>query len=201
MRVAAEWSRPEESAVQALAGISTTVIGDAMHRLGALSGDIRPMWHGARAAGTAVTVWVRSGDNLRIHEAIALAQPGDILVVNGQGSVMHGVFGELMALAAQRLGIRGVVIDGAVRDRDVLERLRFPVFARAACAAGPSKEGTGEVGYPVAVGGVVCAAGDVVIGDSDGVVVVPAGDTGPVLARAAAVTRWESAVRAELITP
>lgn len=201
MRVATSWRRAAPELVAEFAALPTAVIGDALHRLGPMAGQIRPVWPGARLAGTALTVWVRSGDNARIHEAIALAQPGDVLVVNGQGSLAHALLGELMALAAAGRGVLGAVVDGAIRDSAALAAGRFPVFARGACAAGPSKEGTGEIGYPVAVGGVVCAAGDIIVGDSDGVVVVSAADGPAVLQRAAAITSWERATRAKLQAP
>ncbi len=197
-RVAPGWARADRRLVEAAALFPTTVIGDAMHRLGPLSGTIGPMWPGARLTGTACTVWVRSGDNARIHQAISAAEPGDVLVVNGHGSVAHALFGELMALDARRHGVVGLVVDGAVRDVDAMAALGFPVFAAGVCPAGPTKEGTGEIGYPVAVGGVVVAPGDLVVADADGVVVVPKADAAEVLAAAGTKQEWEQEQRAAL---
>lgn len=192
------WSRPAEHLQRELVGLSTGVVADAMHRLGAMDGGIMPVWPGARLAGPAITVWVRAGDNALIHEAIALAEPGDVLVVNAQGSLTHAVLGELMALACRSRGLAGVVVDGAIRDASALAQLHFPVFARGACASGPLKDGTGEIGFPVACGGVVCAPGDLVLADSDGVVVIPSADTEPVLAHAVLIDAWENERRAFL---
>lgn len=197
-RIRTQWQRPPVGLIEQFRGFPTGVIGDAMSRLGAMSGLIRPLWLGASVHGTVLPVWVRSGDNLKIHQAFEMATPGDVLVVNGQGSLAHGLFGELMATASAAHGITGLVIDGAVRDITQLESLRFPVFGRGISPAGPSKEGTGEVGYPVACGGVVCTAGDLVIGDADGIVIIPREDLIPVLERARTIARWEDGVRASL---
>ena len=199
-RVRSSWDRPDTVLVRGLGELSTGVIGDAMHRLGAMHGTIRPIWPGARLAGPALTVWVRVGDSYRIHEAIAMASPGDVLVVNANGSPIHAVFGELMAMASLARSIAGVVVDGSVRDVAALIDLQFPVFATSVCASGPLKDGTGEIGYPVACGGVVCAAGDVVVADADGVVVVPSADARGVLDQAHRVERWETQRRADLMT-
>ncbi len=198
-RVRRSWDRPADHAtISQLGRLQTGVIGDAMHRLGAMNATIAPMWAGAALAGPALTVWVRAGDNAVIHQAIALAEPGDVLVINAQGSLTHAVFGELMALACLARGVPGVIVDGAVRDAQSLADLNFPVFACGSCPSGPAKEGTGEIGYPVACGGVACAVGDVVIADADGVVVVPASDAGAVLRQAEAIGLWEGQQRAAL---
>lgn len=163
-----------------------------MHRLGALDAAVSASWTGARLAGPAATVWVRAGENAVIHEAIGLARRGDVLVVNACGSLPHAVFGELMALACIGRGVVGVVVDGCIRDTKALAGLGFPAFARGSCASGPVKEGSGEIGYPVACGGVVCAPGDVLVGDGDGVVVVPGAHAAAVLEHALAIARWEA---------
>jgi RraA family protein len=175
--------------------MSTSVIGDGMSRLGSMSGAIRALWSGAAVHGPALTVWVRAGDNLKIHQALAIAAPGDVLVVNGQGALSHALFGELMATAAAARGIAGIVVDGAVRDLQALEKAAFPAFGLGSCASGPTKEGTGEVGYPIACGGVVCAPGDLIVGDADGVVVVPRADMASVLEAATAVLESEADAR------
>jgi regulator of RNase E activity RraA len=197
-RVRRSWARPDGHVVTELGQYSTGVISDAMHRLGAMDGGIRAVWAEARLAGPALTVWVRAGDNARIHEAIALAEPGDVLVVNAQGAMTHAVFGELMALACKARGVVGIVVDGAIRDAAALFAMGFPVFARGACASGPLKDGTGEVGYPIAGGGVVCVSGDLVVADADGVVVVPSSDAVLVLERCREIDAWERQCRADL---
>jgi 4-hydroxy-4-methyl-2-oxoglutarate aldolase len=189
-RISAGWPRPELDVLRQFTAVPTSVVGDAMNRLGVMSGEIGRIC-GGDLLGAALPILVRSGDNLMIHRGIAVAKPGDVLVINGQGSLAHGLFGELMARAALDRGIVGVVVDGAVRDRAALESLGLPVFARGVCSAGPSKEGTGEVGYPVACGRVVVCAGDLVIGDADGIAVVPLADAEQVVGLVADVQRWE----------
>lgn len=194
-RIRTDWDRTPTESIEKLRGIPTAVLGDAMGRMGAMSGQIRPLWRGAALLGTVLPVWVRTGDNLKIHHALALARPGDVLVVNGQGSLAHGLVGELMATSAAHRGVRGLVIDGAVRDIDALETLGFSVFGRGVSPAGPSKEGTGEVGYAIACGGIVCCPGDAIVGDADGVVVVPQEMVEQVGADARAVLLAEQAKR------
>ncbi len=194
-RIGGRWQRPPSSLVEVLGAMPTSVIGDGMSRLGSMSGAIHALWSGAVVHGPALTVWVRAGDNLKIHQALAIAAPGDVLVVNGQGALTHALFGELMATAALARGIAGIVVDGAVRDIHALEKAAFPAFGLGSCASGPTKEGTGEVGYPIACGGVVCAPGDLIVGDADGVVVVPRADMESVLAAATAVLEAEAGAR------
>lgn len=172
-----------EAGAERLGRFATTVVADAMDRLGVAAG-IRPVWPGARLAGTARTVWTRSGDNKVVHEALDLAEAGQVLVVNGGGDSTRALVGELMARRAQARGLAGFVIDGAIRDRADIEALRFPVFARAVTPAGPYKNGPGHLDRPVAIGGVCVLPGDFVLGDDDGIVVVPAGELDAVCDRA-----------------
>ncbi|MCT1655804.1 methyltransferase [Brevibacterium luteolum] len=144
-----------------------------MDRLNVVDGAIRPVWSGCGLVGRAVTVVTAGGDNRVIHEAISDLRNGDVLVVNGQGVTNRALVGELISERAQRKGCVGFVIDGAIRDADEIAELRFPVYARGVTPAGPYRNGPGHNGVPVAVGGVVVQPGDWVIGDSDGVAVVP----------------------------
>lgn len=134
---------------------------------------LRPVWPGARVAGTAFTVQGIGGDNLALHRAVAEAPAGSVLVVDLQGA-RHGHWGEILAVAAQQRGILGLVTDGGVRDTAELAELGFPVFARHITVVGTGKEHPGVSGVPVRVGDVVVRSGDLVVGDGDGVVVVPA---------------------------
>jgi 4-hydroxy-4-methyl-2-oxoglutarate aldolase len=180
--------------LEQLETLSTTVVADAMNRLGVAEG-IRPVWAGARAAGTARTVWVRSGDNLAVHAALDQAKAGEILVINGGGDTSRALMGELMARRGILRQLAGWVIDGAVRDRVELEQLRVPVFARGVSPAGPYKHGPGHLDVPVAIGGVVVSPGDLLRGDDDGVVVVPADRAAEVIARAMQLVAEEQAKR------
>jgi RraA family protein len=165
--------RPPDALVERFRQVPVATVGDALERLWVLDGEIRAMWPGAMCAGSALPVYTRAGDNLAVHRALDLAQPGDVLVVNGQGDTTRALLGGLMARRARTLGLAGIVVDGAVRDVDEIESVGLPVFARSSTPAGPYKNGPAEVGLPVACGGVVCSPGDIVCGDADGVAVVP----------------------------
>jgi len=144
---------------------------------------LRPVWPGARLAGPAFTVQGTGGDNLALHQAAATAPPGSVLVADLQAAA-HGHWGEILAAAAQHRGIAGVVIDGGVRDVAEQAALGFPVFARQVTVVGTTKKHPGRFGVAVRVGGVVIRPGDLVIGDADGVVVLPAPSVGMTLDRA-----------------
>lgn len=169
------------------ARVPTAAIGDARDRLGVVDPRVRTMWPDAHIAGRALTVLCRPGDNKGIHQALTVAQPGDVLVVDGGGDESRALIGELIAHRAINRGIRGMVIDGAVRDVNALQEAGFPVWAVGSSPAGPYKFGPYRVGVDVAVGGVVVHRGDLVIGDSDGVIVVPFAEAERTLADAQAV--------------
>jgi len=170
--------RIDDSILERYAQIGCAQISDCMNRIYGVVGlvpyhDVK----GPRTVGIALTVKTRPGDNLFIHKAISLAKPGDVLVVDGAGEPTNALVGELMAMEAERRGVRGFVIDGAVRDADVFaQNAGFGCFARSIGHRGPYKDGPGEINVPVSIGGQVVFPGDVVIGDADGVVVVPAAD-------------------------
>ncbi|MEV0389309.1 methyltransferase [Nonomuraea sp. NPDC050643] len=186
-------------ALTRLAALPTANIGDAMERLGVLDSRIRPVWTGARVAGRAFTVWTRSGDNALIHQALEVAGEGDVIVVNGGGDESRALIGELIGQRAKNRGVAGFVIDGAVRDADGLGEMGMPVFARAVTPAGPYKNGPGHLGRTVAVGGVAVAPGDLILGDADGVVVVPAAEAETVALAAEAVFALEEGKRAAIL--
>jgi regulator of RNase E activity RraA len=152
---------------------ATAVISDNLERLPGAVG-LRP-FH--RIAGTmvgrALTVKVAAGDNLFIHKALDLAQPGDVVVVDGGGETSRALIGEIMVAIAKSRKLAGFVIDGAIRDSGTIGRDDFPVFARAAIHRGPYKHGPGVIGESVCIGGMVINSGDIVVGDADGVVAFP----------------------------
>ncbi|MFY7065809.1 NAD(P)-binding domain-containing protein [Nocardiopsis changdeensis] len=178
--------------IDAFAEIPTAAIGDARDRLGFLSSRIRPVWAGARLAGRALTVQTRPGDNKALHRALAVARPGDVLVVDGGGDDSRALLGELIAERAVNRGVRGMVVDGAVRDVDELRELGFPVWAAAVSPAGPYKDGPGHIGRTISVGGAVCAPGDIVVADGDGVFIVPRLEAEQTLAAARLVLEDEA---------
>jgi 4-hydroxy-4-methyl-2-oxoglutarate aldolase len=164
---------------------------------------LRPAWPGARVAGPAFTVQGIGGDNLALHHAVATAPPGSVLVADLQAAA-HGHWGEILAVAAQHRGIAGLVADGGVRDVAEQAALGFPVFARYVTVVGTGKEHPGRFGVPVRVGGVVTRPGDLVVGDADGVVVIPSPSVATTLdradARAAREQRALEAIRGGMTT-
>jgi RraA family protein len=150
-----------------------SILADVGGRRGTLGGRIQPLARSMKVAGPAFTVEVRPGDNLMIHAALALAQPGDVIVVDGKGDLSCALTGALMAAHAQKAGIAGFVIDGAVRDTDECARGSFPIFAAGANPNGPLKNSGGRINWPVSVAGTTVNPGDLIVGDADGVVVVP----------------------------
>lgn len=197
-RVRASWPRPSEDLLVAFGVASPAQVADCMSRLGAMDAGIRPVWPSPRIIGAALTAWCHSGDNLMIHKALSLAQPNDILVVNTQGNVANSGFGELLASSAVKAHVRGVIVDGTVRDADALEALGLPVYARGVCPNGCNKDGPGEVGAIIACGGVAVRPGDVILADRDGVTVVPLEDAEEVAKLAAAQIEREEKRKAEI---
>ena len=158
--------------VAAAAKYPASILADVAGRRGALNGRIAPLSPSMRFAGPAVTVEVRPGDNLMIHAALAIAQPGDVIVVDGKGDLSSALMGEIMARQCLAVGVAGVVIDGAVRDSEAIRALGLPIFAAGCNPNGPTKSVPGRLNHPISIGGVSVAPGDLVIGDADGVVVV-----------------------------
>ncbi|MDT0319855.1 RraA family protein [Streptomyces millisiae] len=152
--------------------LPVATVSDAMDRFGVADG-IRPLWPGATLSGPAFTVWTRPGDNKGLHAAFETIRRGEVLVVNGGGDTSRALIGELVVQKARALRVGGIVLDGAARDVAELAALGVPVFARAVTPAGPWKNGPYRIGEPIAVGGVPAAPGDWVLGDDDGVAVVP----------------------------
>lgn len=150
----------------------SSILADVAGRRGALSSRIAPLAPSMRLAGPALTIEVRPGDNLMIHAAMAMAKPGDVLVIDGKGDESCALMGEIMVSQCMAIGIAGVVINGAVRDTEAIRELGFPMYAIGANPNGPTKLVPGRVNWPVSVGGVTVQPGDLVVADADGVVVV-----------------------------
>ncbi|MBW8718600.1 MAG: RraA family protein [Variovorax paradoxus] len=148
------------------------ILADVAGRRGAMHGRIKALRPRMKLAGPAFTVEVRPGDNLMIHAAIAMARPGDVLVIDGKGDQGSALMGTIMMTACQKLGIAGVVMDGACRDSLEIDEMDFPVFCVGTNPNGPTKNIAGRIGHSVSVGDVTVRAGDFVIADGDGVVVV-----------------------------
>lgn len=159
-------------------------VSDSMYRMTAGGARLRPMHRGGRMAGPAFTVKTRPGDNLMVHKALDLAEPGDVIVVDAGGDLTNALIGEIMSTYASARGIAGFVIDGAIRDADEIRGNAFPVYAAGVTHRGPYKDGPGEINVPVAIDGMVIEPGDLVIGDGDGILCVPYDATAAVLAAA-----------------
>jgi len=148
-------------------------VSDSMYRMTAGGARLRPMHAGGVMAGPAFTVKTRPGDNLMVHKALDLAEPGDVLVVDAGGDLSNAIIGEIMSSYGQARGLAGIVIDGAIRDADSLRASSFPVYAAGVTHRGPYKDGPGEINVPVALDGMVIEPGDLILGDGDGLLCIP----------------------------
>lgn len=187
--------RPAPAFLERLGVSRASDVGDALDRFGLMDARIAAQWPGARCVGVALTVHTREGDNLALHRALDGASPGDVLVVNGRGDGNRAIFGDLLAEICLVRQVAGVVLDGAVRDRDAIAELRLPVWATGATPAGPTKVGPGVIGEPIACGGVVVAPGDVIVADGDGVAVIRRDRLDAVMARLSSIERAEAELR------
>jgi len=159
----------------AAAQLPTATLHEAGKKIGALPSALKPVAPQFRFAGSALTVHSPGGDNLWLHRALDVAQPGDVMVVFASGAYEHGYWGEIMTTMAKVRGLAGLVIDGCVRDGVLLGEIGFPVFARGLCIQGTGKDfgAIGWINHPVTMGNVVVHPGDLVVGDADGVVAIP----------------------------
>jgi len=188
--------RVEASVIETARTLPAATLHEAGGKIGALPAAIRPVAPGFRICGTAITVHSPGGDNLWLHRALVLAQPGDVLVVYTSGIYEHGYWGEVMTTAAKVRGLAGLVIDAAVRDADLLEQIGFPVFSRGLSIRGTGKDygAIGWINEPVMIGNVTVNAGDLIVGDRDGVVVIPRTRAADVVEKAARREAEEAAI-------
>jgi len=148
------------------------ILADVAGRRGTMHGRIQALRPRMKVAGPALTVEVRPGDNLMIHAAIALARPGDVLVIDGKGDQTCALMGTIMMTACRQVGIAGVIVDGAVRDSLEIDEIDFPVFSVGTNPNGPTKNIGGRIGHTIGCGGASVSAGDFVLADADGIVVI-----------------------------
>lgn len=173
LRILARQRQVPAPLVQAFKGLPVANISDCMARLTAAGPRLRPLHKSGALAGPALTVKCRPGDNLMIHKALTLAAPGDVIVVDAGGDLSNALFGEIMMATAVRIGVAGIVLNGAVRDSEEIGRGHFPLYAAGVTHRGPYKDGPGEINVPIAIDGMVIHPGDLIVGDADGLLCVP----------------------------
>lgn len=197
--IAQPWERPSRELLAAFGRHSVANLGDGLERLDMVDGGIGPIWPGARLVGAALPVLTVAGDNQAVIYALAHIQEGDVLVINAGGYSGRAILGDNLAQRFDLFGATGAIVDGFVRDRDIIADLGFPVFARGLTPAGPFKNGPGRIGVPVAIGGVVISPGDIVVADSDGVIAIPPHRAQEALAAADAIVALEAEKDAEVV--
>jgi regulator of RNase E activity RraA len=190
-RIITDVPRPPADLVEAFRGKAAPNVADAMGRFHFMDPGVVNRT-GLPLSGVAITVSARPGDNLMVHKALQVAQPGDVVVVTTNGNTTSAVFGELMGHTAVGAGLGGIIVDGAIRDVEGLKALAFPAFSRTVTPGGCDKDGPGEINVPIACGNTVVMPGDIVVGDEDGVAVVPREHAEVVLEQVLALEKRET---------
>ena len=190
-RVYNSFNRPARELIERFRGIPVANLDDCMGRLAAVHEDIKPVGK-AGMVGPALTVKVAEGDNLMMHYALDLVQEGDILVIDAGGRTERAVFGELMVAYLITKKVGGIIVDGAIRDKDDIAATGLPVYARGVTPNGPWKNGPGEVNTPVQIGGRIVNPGDIVVADGDGVLFVSPEDAEELLQKVTVLMQGEA---------
>ncbi|MFS4436614.1 RraA family protein [Paracoccaceae bacterium GXU_MW_L88] len=180
-RICQRESAASKDLVAAFAKLPVANVSDSMSRVFAGGPSLRPLHRSGGMAGVALTVRSRPGDNLMLHKAIDLAEPGDVIVLDAGGDLTNAVMGELMLAYAVKKGVAGFVLNAAIRDLDAFVETNLPTYAAGVTHRGPYKDGPGEINVPISLDGMVIAPGDIVIGDADGVLAIPQADAQDIL--------------------
>jgi len=181
-----------------LSNYSAATIHEALNKTGAMDSDIKPIKNSMKLCGRAVTVSCYPKDNLSLHKAIEVSNPGDVIVATMQGFSESGPWGEITSFASKYKGIRGLVIDGSVRDTEEIINLEFPVFSRGSCVKGTLKSNIDVINQPIICAGALVRPGDIVVGNRDGVVVIPSDKAEFVLKNAKKIVEKENQIKEEI---
>ncbi|MBM7570212.1 RraA family protein [Aquibacillus albus] len=193
-RVLERKRKVSESIVNEFRDAVTPHVSDNINRLFAAGPELKPFHKTGKLTGVALTVKTRPGDNLMVHKAIDIAEPGDVLVVDAGGDLTNAIIGEIMLELSKKQGIAGYVINGSIRDSLAFMEGDFPVYAKGVTHRGPYKDGPGEINVPVSIGGMVVNPGDLILGDEDGVVVVNYEDAEEILSKVKAQAKKEEEI-------
>jgi len=199
-RIVINIKRSPQEIIEKFKKCSTSSIADGMNRFFCVAPEIKMINQksGLKMVGSALTVRTRPIDNLMVHKALDIAQPGDVIIIDAGGNMNSAVFGEIMVKMADKKGVAGYIIDGCVRDSSTIKKMDFPVFARGVTPKGPYKDGPGEINLPISCGGVVVNPGDIIVGDEDGVVVIPPSEAENLLEKALAKEKREEKIMEDI---
>ena len=197
-KIVTDVSRATDELMARFRGVGTGPVCDALGRFAAMDYPIKPLDPAMQLVGSALTVWTRPCDNIAVYRALEMAQPHDALVIATNGYTTNSVWGELTTLVAHARDLAGVVTDGVVRDSREIIGIGLPIFARGLTPNSPFKNGPAQINVPITCGGIAVKPGDIIVGDADGVVVVPLEKAEPVLEQVAAIRTKEAGIRAEI---